>query len=103
MYVVVVGDVVDGFEEALELARGSSVNHKDKCYPHWFGWKVLSRILIPLDVHISFTCTGLQTAVYIFIYQSTKFIFIGEIQGLCFIQSKFPAPHKRRRTINYIF
>lgn len=31
VYVVVVRRVVDGFEEALELAGGSSVDGKDKC------------------------------------------------------------------------
>lgn len=31
VYVVVVRRVVDGFEEALELARGSTVDGEDKC------------------------------------------------------------------------
>lgn len=31
VYVVVVRRVVDGFEEALELAGGSSVDGEDKC------------------------------------------------------------------------
>lgn len=34
--VVVVRDVVDGFEEALKLAGGSTMNHEDKRYPDWF-------------------------------------------------------------------
>lgn len=36
VYVVVVRGVVDGFEEALKLARGSSMDHQDKCYSDWF-------------------------------------------------------------------
>lgn len=56
MYIVVVRDVVDGFEEALKLARGSSVDHQDKRYLHWFEWKALCRVLIPLDIHIGFAC-----------------------------------------------
>lgn len=36
MYIVEVGGVVDGFEETLELARGSSMNHQGKNYSYWF-------------------------------------------------------------------
>lgn len=68
MYVVVVWGVVDGFEEALKLARGSSVDHQDKCYSHWLYWKTLSGVLIPLDIHVGFTCAGIQTKASIFTY-----------------------------------
>lgn len=34
--VVVVRGVVDGFEEAVKLARGSSVDHQDERYSDWF-------------------------------------------------------------------
>lgn len=61
MYVVVVRGVVDGFEEALKLARRSPVDHQDKRYSHWFRWRALSRVLIPLDIHIGFTCARIKT------------------------------------------
>lgn len=56
VYVVVVRGVVDGFEEALELAGGSSMHHQNECYSHRLRRKALSGVLIPLDVGVGFTC-----------------------------------------------
>ena len=56
MYVVVVRGVVDGFEEALKLAGGSTMHHQNERYSHRLRWKALSGVLIPLDVSVGFTC-----------------------------------------------
>jgi len=53
--VVEVGDVVDGFEEPLELAGGTPVDHQDEDYPDRLGRERLRRVLVPLDVSVGFT------------------------------------------------
>lgn len=58
--VVVVGGVVDGFEEALELARRSSVNHQDEGDSHRVGRDALGGVVLPLDVTVGFTCAGVR-------------------------------------------
>lgn len=42
VYVVIVGSVIDGFEKAMQLAGGPSMDHQHKGYSHWFGWKALN-------------------------------------------------------------
>ena len=54
--VVKVGGVVDGFEEALELARGPPVHHEHEGDPHRRGRHALGRVLVPLDVAVGFAC-----------------------------------------------
>lgn len=56
VYVVIMRRVVNGFEETLNLSRSSSVDHEDKCYPHWVQRKILGRVLVPLDVDVGFSC-----------------------------------------------
>lgn len=56
VYVVVVGGVVDGFEEALKLAGRSPVHHQDKRYSDRFERVALGGVLVPLDVGVGFTC-----------------------------------------------
>lgn len=70
VYVVVVRRVVDGFEEALKLARGASVHHQDERYPHWFEWKALGRVLVPLDVHIGFTFADTEKCLCVYVHHS---------------------------------
>lgn len=57
MDVVVVGGVVDGFEETLELTRGSTVDDQDEGDPHRHRRGRIWRVLIPRYVHINLTCT----------------------------------------------
>lgn len=64
VYVVEVRRVVDGFEEALELAGGSSVDHQDEGDPHRFERVALPRVLVPLDVGVGLTCEAGQGHVY---------------------------------------
>lgn len=64
VYVVEVRRVVDGFEEALELAGGSSVDHQDEGDPHRFERVALRRVLVPLDVGVGFTCEAGRGHVY---------------------------------------
>lgn len=54
--VVVVWGVVDGFEETLELTRGSAVDDQDEGDP--YRRRNIGGVLVPLYVHISFTWTG---------------------------------------------
>lgn len=55
VYVVVVRGVVDGFEEALKLAGGSTMHHQNERYSHRLRRKALSGVLIPLDISVGFT------------------------------------------------
>lgn len=56
VYVVIVRGVVNGFEQTLELPRGSSVDHQDEGDSDRPRWKTLDRVLVPLDVSVGFTC-----------------------------------------------
>lgn len=55
MDVVVVGGVVDGFEETLELTRRATVDDQHKGDPYRHVGSSFRAVLIPLYVHISFT------------------------------------------------
>lgn len=55
VYVVVVGGVVDGFEEALELAGRSSVDRQDERDADGFCREALGGVLVPLHVGVGFT------------------------------------------------
>ena len=46
--------VVDGLEHALQLPRGTAVDHQDKSDSDRVGQHVLHRILVPLDVLVGF-------------------------------------------------
>lgn len=55
MDVVVVRGVVDGLEEPLELARGPAVHNQNEGDAHRRRMGGVSRVLVPLDIHISLT------------------------------------------------
>lgn len=60
--VVVVRRVVDGFEEALELAGGPPVDRQDERNADRFGRVALGRVLVPLHVSVGFTCEDRNNA-----------------------------------------
>lgn len=53
--VVEVVFVVDGLEHALQLPRGTAVDHQDKGDSDRVGWHVLHGVLVPLHVLVGFT------------------------------------------------
>lgn len=55
--VVVVRGVVDGFEETLELTRGSAVDHQDEGDAYRRRLGSVCGVLVPLYVHVSLTWT----------------------------------------------
>lgn len=55
VYVVVVRRVVDGFEEAPELAGRSSVDREDKRDADGFCREALGGVLVPLHVGVGLT------------------------------------------------
>lgn len=56
--------MVDGFEKALELAGGSTVDNQDEGDPHRLEGVALGRVLVPLDVGVGFTCEAGRGHVY---------------------------------------
>jgi len=46
--------VVDGLKHALQLSRGTAMDHQDKGDSDWVGGHVLNSILIPLDILVGF-------------------------------------------------
>ena len=59
--VVVVGGVVDRFEETLELTRGSAVDDQDEGDPHRRRRGGIRGLLVPRYVQVGLTCTEKTT------------------------------------------
>lgn len=55
MDVVVVRGVVDGLKEPLELTGGPTVHDQNEGDAHRRRMRGVSRVLVPLDIHISLT------------------------------------------------
>lgn len=55
MDVVVVRGVVDGLKEPLELTGGPTVHNQNEGDAHRRRRGGVSRVLVPLDIHISLT------------------------------------------------
>lgn len=58
--VVEVRRVVDGLEEALQLAGRPPVDHQHEGDPHRPQGETLGGVLVPLDVGVGFTCRWQQ-------------------------------------------